>query len=61
MPPPVPQVVDKLKDWNKIVPVAVTLPVALSLDQGLLDLGYQSLVAVHDHLQLLVLLLLLVR
>ena len=45
-PLPVPEVIDKLEYGQQIVPVAVALPVALCLDQGLLDARDQSLVPI---------------
>ena len=58
---PVAKIINKLKNWNEIVAVAVTFPVALSLDQRLLDLRYQGFVSLNYSLQLLGLLLLFVR
>ncbi len=48
---PVSEVINKLEDRNEVITIAVTLPVALSLDQGLLDLGDQGLVPLHHGLE----------
>ena len=49
---PVPEIINELKDGNEVVSVAVALPVALCLDQGLLDLRNQRLVPLHHCLEL---------
>ena len=48
---PVTQIINELKDGDKIVTIAVTLPVTFSLDKSLLDLWDQSFVPFHDSLQ----------
>ena len=49
---PVSEVINELEDRDEVISIAVTLPVALSLDQGLLDLGDQGLVSLHHGLEL---------
>ena len=53
-------IVYKLEYGDEVVSIGVALPVALGLDQGVLDLWEHPLVPLHDQLQLLVLLLLLI-